>query len=196
MKTLSLFLLHSNFLLFIVSAFWLFSRPQGGGKARRINSLYILGLMVGISHALISVDKVLLLNGILGLLFLLLSMGLFVATALVHSDKKLSPINSTDSPTHLVQRGPYKIIRHPFYTAYLLCFLGGAIAANSLWGMLGVLGLSYLYHLAADQEEKKFMGSVLRQQYDTYQQQTGKFIPILFRKPTNEIYKYPNSGIG
>ncbi len=191
MKFISLFLLIGNFLLFIVGALWIFSPPKSGGKARLKSSLSLLGIMIAIGFAVSSVQMIILLNGIIGLVCLTLSTGLFILTARVHKERKLSPINSLDSPVHLVQRGPYKHIRHPFYTSYLLSFLGGAIVANSMWAMAGVLAIFYLYTQAADQEEEKFLQSPLADNYRSYRNRTGKFFPLFFATPQ----KYSNSGI-
>src|SRR5690242_14840909 len=36
-------------------------------------------------------------------------------------------------PEGLVRHGPYRIVRHPFYTSYVLFWLGWSLAAWSVW---------------------------------------------------------------
>lgn len=177
MNRFSLLFLLVNFSIFIIGALSLFSRPKDGQQVRTSNSIFILSMMGLTAYGLITSDYLSLINGVLGLGCLSISLILFFWTAHTHRGEKLSPLNSLDLPTHLVQRGAYRYIRHPFYTSYVLSFLGGAILANSLWLMLGVLGIFYMYVEAADQEEEKFATSSLSGIYEKYKTQTGKFFP-------------------
>jgi len=61
-----------------------------------------------------------------------------------------------DTPTHIVTSGPYKNVRHPFYTSYLITYLAVSIYTLDLF----VIGLSIFwvvfYYWASYFEEKKF----------------------------------------
>ena len=48
-----------------------------------------------------------------------------------------------DAPEHIVTEGAYALVRHPFYTSYLLTLVGGVLAAPHLWT---VVTLAYAFH--------------------------------------------------
>jgi protein-S-isoprenylcysteine O-methyltransferase Ste14 len=81
-------------------------------------------------------------------------------------------------PTGLVQGGPYRLVRHPIYTAYLLAWLAGAAAAGQPWLLLTVALMGTLYYLAARQEERSFLAGPLAPQYQEYRRRTGMFLPL------------------
>ncbi|KLU61728.1 isoprenylcysteine carboxyl methyltransferase (ICMT) family protein [Peptococcaceae bacterium CEB3] len=54
----------------------------------------------------------------------------------------------------LVTDGPYKVIKHPIYTGYVLMALGQSAAGGSLFMWLGFVLSSGLYCLRAKREEK------------------------------------------
>lgn len=94
-----------------------------------------------------------------------------------HVSKSLTLAYSSDEPRLLYSSGPYRFIRHPFYTSYLLGY-GGVIAAcgtgvSMLLGCIAVV----LYTRAARFEEAKFSHSALKSSYDGYKASTGMFFP-------------------
>jgi protein-S-isoprenylcysteine O-methyltransferase Ste14 len=84
-----------------------------------------------------------------------------------------------EEPGHLVTSEPYGIIRHPFYTSYLLAFA----AAASLfphWVTLFLLGyVSCVLTITATQEERRLSASAFGPQYRQYMAQAGRFFPHL-----------------
>ncbi len=84
---------------------------------------------------------------------------------------------SDDEPGHLVEWGPYATVRHPFYSAYMLAWIAGAVAAAqpALLLAFGVMGT--LYVRAARREESKFAASPLASAYAAYRARTGMFVP-------------------
>lgn len=61
-----------------------------------------------------------------------------------------------DKPHSLVTIGPYRLVRHPFYTSYIIFWAGWAIATWTLWAVLPVLAFVIIYVVAAKGEESKF----------------------------------------
>ncbi len=84
-----------------------------------------------------------------------------------------------DSPKRLYDDGPYRWVRHPFYSAYLVFWVGTALALQGVAGWAGAIALMALYRVAARQEEGKFARSPLADQYTSYAARTGMFIPRL-----------------
>lgn len=81
-------------------------------------------------------------------------------------------------PRALLQTGPYRYIRHPFYLAYSTFWLAGVIAANRAGLLLIVLLMIGLYYRAASLEESKFEESpLLSADYAKYKRTTGMFFP-------------------
>ena len=86
-------------------------------------------------------------------------------------------VRSTQS---VVQSGPYRIVRHPSYTAILIMLLGVGLAlANwaSLVVMLasGLIGLLYRVRV-----EEGALVEALGQSYVDYMRYTKRFIPFIY----------------
>ncbi len=84
-----------------------------------------------------------------------------------------------DDPERLIATGPYRWIRHPFYTAYMLFWIGSALAMAHGLGWPGVLAIGAIYWSAARHEEGKFARSRLAPLYRAYLQSAGMFLPRL-----------------
>jgi protein-S-isoprenylcysteine O-methyltransferase Ste14 len=89
----------------------------------------------------------------------------------------LSAIFSPDVPVHLMTAGPYRMVRHPFYCAYLLVWFAGLVATLMWWLVLSVAVMFVIYLRAARFEERKFLGSALARPYRDYQARTGQLLP-------------------
>lgn len=79
----------------------------------------------------------------------------------------------------LVRRGPYRIVRHPIYTGFLLAALGVAVITGEVHGLIGTaiafVGLSLKYRT-----EESFMLENFGEQYRTYQREVKALIPWVF----------------
>ena len=78
----------------------------------------------------------------------------------------------------LVRTGPYKLVRHPIYTAMLGMFLGTAMASSQYHALLGLVILVFAYLRKARLEEK-ILGETFGTQYDAYRRETWALIPLL-----------------
>lgn len=92
---------------------------------------------------------------------------------------RLSLAFSDDVPNHLNEKGPYRWIRHPFYTSYLLTWIGGTLATAQIASVVALVGMTVFYCVAAVREERKFLNSPLATIYRHYQQSAGMFFPRL-----------------
>jgi protein-S-isoprenylcysteine O-methyltransferase Ste14 len=106
--------------------------------------------------------------------------GLFLWTANTIKDRPFSAIYSTDVPAHLVVRGPYRFVRHPFYLSYLVVWSAGVFATGNAWLALPVAAMLWVYWNAAKSEERKFELSGLAQDYRAYRESTGMLFPRIF----------------
>ena len=82
-----------------------------------------------------------------------------------------------ENPHSIVSGGPYKYLRHPFYTSYLLFWAGWALASWSIWGIVPVVFFTATYVMAARGEERNFSNSDLAADYHAYRAQTGFLFP-------------------
>jgi protein-S-isoprenylcysteine O-methyltransferase Ste14 len=86
-------------------------------------------------------------------------------------------VRSTQS---VVQSGPYRLVRHPSYTAILIMLLGVGLALAN-WASLvvllagGLIGLGYRVRV-----EERALVDALGQPYVDYMRHTQRLIPFLF----------------
>ena len=117
--------------------------------------------------------------GIVGLGFYLASLLLFWACIRANRRRPLSLAFSADLPEHLTTYGPYRYVRHPFYTSYSLAWIAGVVASEQWWLAVSVLVMGVIYRRAAEVEERKFLASPLAAEYERYRRSTGMFLPTL-----------------
>jgi protein-S-isoprenylcysteine O-methyltransferase Ste14 len=80
----------------------------------------------------------------------------------------------------VVEKGPYRFIRHPSYSGAMLSFLGFGLAlTNWLSLALIILGTVIGYGYRVSVEEKALVEG-LGQPYSDYMQHTKRFIPFVF----------------
>jgi protein-S-isoprenylcysteine O-methyltransferase Ste14 len=108
---------------------------------------------------------------------LTVSLALFCSAAYYTRHEKLSVVFTEDVPVMIVDQGPYRLIRHPFYTAYILLFLGSWILHRQPIGLVCLVAIAAIYTWAARMEESKFTHSKLLEAYERYRQRTGMFWP-------------------
>jgi protein-S-isoprenylcysteine O-methyltransferase Ste14 len=79
----------------------------------------------------------------------------------------------------LVRAGPYRLVRHPIYSAMLGMFVGTAIVSGELHALVGLGLIAFAYWRKIRLEEKglrKTFGAA----YDAYRRKTWALIPGLF----------------
>jgi protein-S-isoprenylcysteine O-methyltransferase Ste14 len=79
----------------------------------------------------------------------------------------------------VIEKGPYRFIRHPRYAGGLLAFLGIGLALQS-WAavltLLSVMGLGYAYRIRV---EERFLIAELGNDYIEYCKRTKRIIPLI-----------------
>lgn len=112
----------------------------------------------------------------IGALMLTIGIGLFWS-AHHHLGKNFFSLIATREDQVLVETGPYKYIRHPIYTAYVLNYIGGGLLASS-WVLLFLpapLFMLMIYFRVG--EEERTMVEIFGEPYEAYMRRTGRFLP-------------------
>jgi protein-S-isoprenylcysteine O-methyltransferase Ste14 len=78
----------------------------------------------------------------------------------------------------LIERGPYRFVRHPIYTGLLAMFLATAITFGHLGGIVAVM-LAFASCWIKLCEEEKLMLQQFPDQYRSYQQRVKRIIPFV-----------------
>jgi len=85
------------------------------------------------------------------------------------------------SPRRLVCEGPYRWVRHPFYSAYLLAWCAFIVGSGSLLASVPLAVMATFYTCAIRQEEASFLETELGAEYARYRMEVGCLIPSLRR---------------
>ena len=85
---------------------------------------------------------------------------------------------SADQP--VVQRGPYRLVRHPAYSGTFLTMLGLGLALTNWASLVVLLAGVFLGHFYRVRVEEKALVQAIGQPYIDYMQRTRRFIPWLF----------------
>ena len=79
----------------------------------------------------------------------------------------------------LVERGPYRFMRHPIYTGHLLMGLGTAIASGLLVAFAGLASFVVGFWIKLSQEERLLLRS-FPDEYLAYKTRVKALIPYVF----------------
>jgi protein-S-isoprenylcysteine O-methyltransferase Ste14 len=119
---------------------------------------------------------------LVALILYVLGVSLFWSAIASTRGRKLAACFQRRIPPAIVRTGPYHAIRHPFYTAYMLVWLGG-FAATAWWPLAAIaLFMAALYTSAARAEETGFLSSSLESEYRVYIEATGRFLPRILKR--------------
>ena len=113
---------------------------------------------------------------VIGLVMIFLSLVLFGWARLSLKDMYSGRLQVKLGHT-LVRHGPYRMIRHPAYAAYIIMSLGIAIGYSSLIGLLSVPLLlipGLIYRIIV---EEKILAAEFGEQYNHYAERTSRLFP-------------------
>jgi protein-S-isoprenylcysteine O-methyltransferase Ste14 len=153
-----------------------FVQPSGSTPGMRVISA--CGVLFAALHFFaILVASITAERGLVAVLLYSWSLGLFWWAIKANAAARLSAAFSPDLPVHLVEDGPYRFIRHPFYCSYVLAWLSGTIATARWWLLPTVAVMIIIYWKAARIEEEKFSRSSLAAEYQSYRARTSWLVP-------------------
>ena len=79
----------------------------------------------------------------------------------------------------LIERGPYRFVRHPIYTGLMAMFLATSVAFGHLGGLVAVI-LAFASFWIKWSEEEKLMRQHFPEQYRSYERRVKRIIPFVF----------------
>ncbi len=86
----------------------------------------------------------------------------------------------TTAGHHIVQEGPYRLIRHPGYSGSLLVWIGAGLVTSN-WIVLIVVTLvcisAYLYRIRS---EEAMLVAEFGEEYENYIRRTRRLIPFVY----------------
>jgi protein-S-isoprenylcysteine O-methyltransferase Ste14 len=110
--------------------------------------------------------------------FLCVSGLLFAIWARVILGRNWSGVVTLKEGHELIERGPYRVVRHPIYTGILAMFAGTAIAIGYFGGFVGLLLVFVSFWLKLKREED-LMLKHFPDKYAAYQRRVKRIIPFL-----------------
>ena len=105
------------------------------------------------------------------------SIGLIAMTVGTHRIPLALWHQENDAPAQIVTWGPYKRIRHPFYTSFLLAFLAAIFAMPHPLTLACLLYAIVALSLTAGREEARLADSEFGDEYLRYMAVSGRFFP-------------------
>lgn len=105
------------------------------------------------------------------------SIAMIFATVGIHRIPLSLWHQENDAPKQIVTYGPYRRVRHPFYVSFLMTLIGAVIyAPHPITVGLLLYGYAILNYTAA-KEEARLQESEFGNEYKSYMESTGRFLP-------------------
>ncbi|MCM3569791.1 isoprenylcysteine carboxylmethyltransferase family protein [Neobacillus mesonae] len=94
--------------------------------------------------------------------------------------RHFSLVVSVDAEQKIIQKGPFRVIRHPSYTGELLSFIGIGLAFHTWVGSLIMVGFFIIVFGYRMRIEEKALMESFPDDYPRYIQKTSKIIPFVW----------------
>lgn len=114
---------------------------------------------------------------LVGLAFLFLSETLFLWTFLTTRGHRLAFAFDEKKSDFLIQSGPYRWVRHPYYLSYSLAWVGSFLVTMNWLLVVPSALMIGLYLKAIEQEEEAFQSSPVAEEFKKYKSRTGRLLP-------------------
>jgi protein-S-isoprenylcysteine O-methyltransferase Ste14 len=79
----------------------------------------------------------------------------------------------------LVRSGPYRIVRHPIYSAMLGMFLGTALASSQVHALVAI-ALLFLAYIRKTRLEEEILKKTFGAQFDAYRRNSWSLVPLVY----------------
>jgi len=107
--------------------------------------------------------------------------GLFLRWWAIITLGRFFTVDVAIEPDHeLIERGPFRMVRHPSYTGVLLAFVGLALTLGNWAALLAILvpiGAAFIHRMNV---EESALSGALGPQYTDYMRRTNRLVPFLY----------------
>lgn len=156
----------------------------GAGAKRDTSSMFGLALQsagigtvwFGPMHIAANVSGQTLVAGAPAALLALAGLMLFVWSAAAMG-ANWSLVARTRGAHELVERGPFRLMRHPIYVALFLLMLGTAKASGHLINLIGAVPLYVIGTLSRIAVEERLLRDAFGERYEDYARRVKRFVP-------------------
>lgn len=114
---------------------------------------------------------------IIGLILLCVSFGIFWSAIPYAKSAQLGIAFAGKKSKKILMDGPYKYIRHPFYSSYLFFWIGGSLVAQSENLLISIVVMAWFYFSAIAEEETMLLNGDFGDLYKSYMLRTGAVLP-------------------
>jgi protein-S-isoprenylcysteine O-methyltransferase Ste14 len=118
-------------------------------------------------------------NANLASLCYIAGLSIFIAARKATSVHRRTLSFTPDMPFWLLNKGIYSVIRHPFFLAFFLTWLGGVLEVGCKRTTVSTVIMVLLYWTAARRQERQYENSMLGAEYRFYKSRTGMFLPSI-----------------
>jgi protein-S-isoprenylcysteine O-methyltransferase Ste14 len=175
----------------VVAAFWSNRTEKGAGLAPEIafRTLCWAGatlLLVAFSYRYSAQVQFWQLNAALKWILVALTAAgfLFVWWARIHLGRLWSDWLTKKAGHHVVDTGPYPLVRHPIYLGLIFAAFATAIEKGTSYALVGAAILTFGFYIKARREERFLRVELGEDAYDAYARKTPMLVPFIGR-PSN-----------
>ena len=115
------------------------------------------------------------LGAVIGWLGLLLRWWSFVSLG-----KYFTVVVKTSEDQPVVERGPYRVLRHPSYTGLLLAIAGVGVMVGNWVGVVGAVGLVLIALIYRLRIEERALSAALGDRYRQFAESRARLIPYVW----------------
>jgi protein-S-isoprenylcysteine O-methyltransferase Ste14 len=104
---------------------------------------------------------------------------LFTWWARIHLGRLWSDWVVKKAGHHVVDTGPYRLVRHPIYVGLIFAALATAIEKGTSFALLGVAIVTLAFYIKARREERFLRAELGENAYDAYARKTAMLVPFV-----------------
>jgi protein-S-isoprenylcysteine O-methyltransferase Ste14 len=104
---------------------------------------------------------------------------LFAWWARIHLGRLWSDWVVKKAGHHVVDTGPYRLVRHPIYSGLILAAFATAIEKGTSFALLGAAAITVAFCTKARREERFLRAELGNDAYDAYARKTAMLVPFV-----------------
>jgi protein-S-isoprenylcysteine O-methyltransferase Ste14 len=104
---------------------------------------------------------------------------LFTWWARIHLGRLWSSLVTKKAGHHVVDTGPYSLVRHPIYSGIILAAFATAIEKGTSFAVLGAATIALAFYTKARREERFLREELGENAYDAYARKTPMLMPFV-----------------